>query len=338
MRFRPCIDIHNGKVKQIVGGSLQDQGDQAQENYVAEQDAPFFARLYQSRGIRGGHIILLNPATSPYYEATRQQAVEALKAYPGGMQIGGGIREDNAESFLDAGASHVIVTSYVFKNGVINWENLKKLERAVGRKHLVLDLSCRKKDGQYYIVTDRWQKFTQVPVSEQTIEEFSSHCDEFLVHAVDVEGKASGIEVELVKLLAKNHQRIKKLISADRLLQKRADACQPAMHNQLGILHGTDHNNLATGIHGMNTPAALNTISIRQIHIHSHHIRSRFCVQIYCMRSILCHRTDLKISLGQHRANHHPTNLGVIYHHYPNFLHQNHLHFSSIITYMLLSP
>ena len=201
MRFRPCIDIHNGKVKQIVGGSLQDQGDQAQENYVAEQDAPFFARLYQSRGIRGGHIILLNPATSPYYEATRQQAIEALKAYPGGMQIGGGIREDNAESFLDAGASHVIVTSYVFKNGVINWENLEKLERAVGRKHLVLDLSCRKKDGQYYIVTDRWQKFTQVPVSEQTIEEFSSHCDEFLVHAVDVEGKAHGVETELAELL-----------------------------------------------------------------------------------------------------------------------------------------
>ena len=205
MRFRPCIDIHNGKVKQIVGGSLRDQGDQAQENFVAEQDAPFFARLYQSRGIRGGHIILLNPATSPYYEATRQQAIEALKAYPGGMQIGGGIREDNAESFLDAGASHVIVTSYVFKDGQINWENLEKLERAVGKEHLVLDLSCRKKDGQYYIVTDRWQNFTQVPVSEQTIAEFSSHCDEFLVHAVDVEGKASGIEVELVKLLAKKH-------------------------------------------------------------------------------------------------------------------------------------
>ena len=172
---------------------------------MAEQDAPFFARLYQSRGIRGGHIILLNPVTSPYYEATRQQAIEALKAYPGGMQIGGGIREDNAESFLDAGASHVIVTSYVFKDGQINWENLEKLERAAGKEHLVLDLSCRKKDGQYYIVTDRWQNFTQVPVSEQTIAEFSSHCDEFLVHAVDVEVKASGIEVELVKLLAKKH-------------------------------------------------------------------------------------------------------------------------------------
>ena len=203
MRFRPCIDIHNGKVKQIVGGSLRDQGDQAQENFVAEQDAPFFARLYQSRGIRGGHIILLNPAGSPYYEATRQQALEALKAYPGGMQIGGGIREDNAESFLDAGASHVIVTSYVFKNGVINWENLEKLERAVGKEHLVLDLSCRKREGQYYIVTDRWQNFTQVPVSEQTIEEFSSHCDEFLVHAVDVEGKANGIEEEVALMLGK---------------------------------------------------------------------------------------------------------------------------------------
>lgn len=201
MRFRPCIDIHNGKVKQIVGGSLQDQGDQAQENYVAEQDAPFFARLYQSRGIRGGHIILLNPATSPYYEATRQQAIEALKAYPGGMQIGGGIREDNAESFLDAGASHVIVTSYVFKNGVINWENLEKLERAVGREHLVLDLSCRKKDGQYYIVTDRWQKFTDECVTEELLDRLQGYADEFLIHAVDVEGKASGIECGLVELL-----------------------------------------------------------------------------------------------------------------------------------------
>ena len=202
MRFRPCIDIHNGKVKQIVGGSLQDQGDQAQENYVAEQDAPFFARLYQSRGIRGGHIILLNPATSPYYEATRQQAVEALKAYPGGMQIGGGIREDNAESFLDAGASHVIVTSYVFKNGEINFTNLDRMVSAVGKEHLVLDLSCRKKDDKYYIVTDRWQKFTDVTVSYDVMNMLASYCDEFLIHAVDVEGKANGIEENLVKIIA----------------------------------------------------------------------------------------------------------------------------------------
>ena len=201
MRFRPCIDIHNGKVKQIVGGSLRDQGDQAQENFVAEQDAPFFARLYQSRGILGGHIILLNPAGSPYYEATRQQALEALKAYPGGMQIGGGIREDNAESFLDAGASHVIVTSYVFRDGHISWENLEKMVEAVGKEHLVLDLSCRKKEDSYYVVTDRWQKFTEEKVTLKLMEKLGGYCNEFLIHAVDVEGKANGVEVPLAKLL-----------------------------------------------------------------------------------------------------------------------------------------
>ncbi|MGN0322017.1 MAG: phosphoribosylformimino-5-aminoimidazole carboxamide ribotide isomerase [Oliverpabstia sp.] len=202
MRFRPCIDIHNGKVKQIVGGSLQDRGDQAVENFVSEQDASFYARLYESLGIRGGHIILLNPAASPFYEATKQQALQALRAYPGGLQVGGGIHDGNAHEFLDAGASHVIVTSFVFRDGRISWENLERLEKAVGKEHLVLDLSCRKKEGQYYIVTDRWQKFTEVPVTRQTLQEFSSHCDEFLIHAVDVEGKASGIETELVKLLA----------------------------------------------------------------------------------------------------------------------------------------
>ena len=206
MKFRPCIDIHNGKVKQIVGGSLQDRGDQAVENFVSEQDAPFYARLYRSLGIRGGHIILLNPAASPFYEATKHQALQALHAYPGGLQVGGGIHDGNAHEFLDAGASHVIVTSFVFRDGKISWENLERLEKAVGKEHLVLDLSCRRKDGQYYIVTDRWQKFTEVPVTRQTLQEFSSHCDEFLIHAVDVEGKASGIETELVKLLAECRQ------------------------------------------------------------------------------------------------------------------------------------
>ncbi len=203
MKFRPCIDIHNGKVKQIVGSSLRDVKDQARENFVAEQDASFYADFYRSYGIYGGHIILLNPESSPYYEATKRQAMGALKAYPGGMQIGGGIREDNASVFLDAGASHVIVTSYVFRDGKVSWENLEKLKRAVGKEHLVLDLSCRKKDGAYYIVTDRWQTFTDVVLNEETLREFASHCSEFLIHAVDVEGKASGIETELVSLLAK---------------------------------------------------------------------------------------------------------------------------------------
>ena len=202
MRFRPCIDIHNGKVKQIVGGSLRDAGDQAEENFVSGQDAAFYAKLYQKYGLRGGHIILLNPASSPWYESTREQAVSALKAWPGGLQIGGGIHEGNAAAFLQAGASHVIVTSYVFRDGQISHENLKKLQKAVGREHLVLDLSCRKKDGQYYIVTDRWQKFTEVVLTPAVLEEMTAWCDEFLIHAVDVEGKASGIERGLAEMLA----------------------------------------------------------------------------------------------------------------------------------------
>ena len=202
MRFRPCIDIHNGKVKQIVGGSLRDQGDQARENFVSGQDAPFYARFYQSYGLRGGHIILLNPESSPYYQETKRQALAALRAYPGGLQVGGGICPENAGEFLDAGASHVIVTSYVFRDGRINYENLDRLVRRVGRDRLVLDLSCRKRQGRYYIVTDRWQKFTEEEVTLKLLERLSRQCGEFLVHAVDVEGKASGIETELVRLLA----------------------------------------------------------------------------------------------------------------------------------------
>lgn len=201
MEFRPCIDIHNGKVKQIVGGSLKDEGDQAAENFVSEQDGTFFAGLYQSYGIRGGHIILLNPAGSPWYEATKAQAMKALAAYPGGMQAGGGICPDNAKEFLEAGASHVIVTSYVFRDGRIHFENLEKLQKITGKEHLVLDLSCRKQGEDYYIVTDRWQKFTKEKISEKLLEQLSGYADEFLVHAVDVEGKAQGIETELVKLL-----------------------------------------------------------------------------------------------------------------------------------------
>ena len=151
MKFRPCIDIHNGKVKQIVGGSLKDQGDQAAENFVSEQDAAFYAELYKKAGLKGGHVILLNGKDSPNYEATKAQALQALGKYPGGLQIGGGICPENAAEYLEAGASHVIVTSYVFKNGVISWENLEKIRDAAGKEHLVLDLSCRKKDGKYYI-------------------------------------------------------------------------------------------------------------------------------------------------------------------------------------------
>lgn len=209
MKFRPCIDIHNGKVKQIVGGSLRDQGNQAQENFASDYDAAYYAKMYKKDGLRGGHIILLNPQTSEYYAETKRQAMEALRAYPEGLQIGGGITAENAEEYIRAGASHVIVTSYVFRGGEICFENLDKLVCAVGREHIVLDLSCRKKeDGNYYIVTDRWQTFTDVKISVDLLGELGKYCDEFLVHGVDVEGKASGVEVELVELLSEYNGRM----------------------------------------------------------------------------------------------------------------------------------
>ena len=203
MEFRPSIDIHNGKVKQIVGSSLQDADDTAKENFVAGQDAAFYANLYKQKKIKNGHVILLNHPGSEYYEATRAQALAALSAYPKGLQAGGGITAENAVSYLDAGASHVIVTSYVFQNGRINYENLNKLVQEIGKENLVLDLSCRIKDGNYYIVTDRWQKYTDVVLNAKTMDELASYCDEFLIHAVDVEGKADGIEKELVEMLGK---------------------------------------------------------------------------------------------------------------------------------------
>lgn len=201
MEFRPCIDIHNGKVKQIVGGSLRDEGDYAAENFVAEQSAADFAGFYANAGLTGGHIILLNAKDSEYYEATKAQAMDALHAYPGGLQIGGGITVDNAKEFLDAGASHVIVTSYVFQDGHIRYDRLEALCELVGKEHLVLDVSCRKKDDAYYVVTDRWQKFTDEKVTLELLARLAEYCDEFLIHAVDVEGKAKGIETELAQML-----------------------------------------------------------------------------------------------------------------------------------------
>ena len=206
MKFRPCIDIHNGKVKQIVGGSLLDQGNKAIENFVSTFDAPYYAKLYQQNNLKGGHIILLNAPDSKYYEKNIEQAYLALKAYPKGLQIGGGITDENANLFLEAGASHVIVTSFVFKDGKVNYQNLEKLKDKVGKDNIVLDLSCRKKEEDYYIVTNRWQTFTNVKISEEILDELSNYCDEYLIHAVDVEGKASGIEKDLVYLLSNWNQ------------------------------------------------------------------------------------------------------------------------------------
>lgn len=201
MRFRPCIDIHNGKVKQIVGGSLRDAGNAAKENFVAEQGAAYFAELYKSKGIKGGHIIMLNSKDSEFYDATKVQALAALGAYKEGLMIGGGITAENAKEYIAAGASHVIVTSYVFKDGKIYYDRLDKLCAEVGKEHVVLDLSCKKINGRYMIVTDRWQKITDEEVTEELLDRLSGYCDEFLVHAVDVEGKANGIEEDVARLL-----------------------------------------------------------------------------------------------------------------------------------------
>lgn len=203
MRFRPCIDIHDGLVKQLVGGSLSENGkDLPVQNFVSEKDAAWYAALYRKEGLRGGHIALLNAAGTEAYEKDRLQAKKALAAFPEGLQLGGGVTAENAAEYLDMGASHVIVTSYIFTDGEPNLSRLTSLKREAGREHVVIDLSCRKKDGHYFVVTKRWQEFTKEQVSRALFDGLAPYCDEFLVHGVDVEGKKGGLDEELVTLLA----------------------------------------------------------------------------------------------------------------------------------------
>ena len=166
-------------------------------NFVSAKSSADFSRMYKSDGLRGGHVVLLDRT-----QETRAAAKSALAAYPGGLQVGGGVTADNANSYLEAGASHVIVTSYVFRDGKLDNERLCALEDAVGTSRLVLDLSCRSKaDGKYYVVTDRWQKFTNMEVAEDVLKSLGTRCDEFLIHGVDVEGMRCGIMEDLVSKL-----------------------------------------------------------------------------------------------------------------------------------------
>ncbi len=190
--FRPCIDLHQGKVKQIVGGSLNDTG--AETNFVSQYSASYYAELYQQHNLKGGHVISLGPNN-------RQQALQALATYPNGLQYGGGVTAENASIFLNAGASHVIVTSYLFAEGKFSWSRLEQIKAAVGAQRLVLDLSCRKTPQGWMIATDRWQTITDTAINQQTIAKLEQHCAEFLVHAADVEGLQAGIDQELVSLL-----------------------------------------------------------------------------------------------------------------------------------------
>ena len=193
-QFRPCIDLHDGKVKQIVGGTLSD-GEAPKTNFVASHTPDYFAEMYRRDNLRGGHVIKLGPGND-------EAALCALRAWPGGLQLGGGITPDNAVYFLEQGAAAVIVTSSVFSDGRINEKNLDLLLQRCGREKLVLDLSCRKKGDKYFVVTDRWQKFTDLEVTPETLTQFGNCCLEFLIHAVDVEGKCSGIDQELLGILS----------------------------------------------------------------------------------------------------------------------------------------
>jgi phosphoribosylformimino-5-aminoimidazole carboxamide ribotide isomerase len=190
--FRPCIDLHEGKVKQIVGGTLGGAG--LRTNFVSEKSAAWFAELYQRDGLGGGHVIMLG-------SGNESSAHSALAAFPGGLQIGGGINSSNARDWLEAGASHVIVTSWIFHEGCVNWGRLNELVKTVGKSRLVIDLSCRKRGEDYFVVTDRWQKFTELVINAKTLKKFSEFCVEFLIHAVDVEGWCKGIDRELVEKL-----------------------------------------------------------------------------------------------------------------------------------------
>ncbi|CAM9690004.1 unnamed protein product [Ascophyllum nodosum] len=210
MRFRPCIDLHEGKVKQIVGSTLSATGEATaslETNFETSKSPADFARMYERDGLAGGHVIMLG-------KGCEEAALAAIRAFPGGFHVGGGINPSNASKYLDAGASHVIVTSYVFKNGDINWDRLEELRAAVGSdRRLVLDLSCRRRPGgeergDFLVVTGKWQKFTSFAVTRENLERLGDCCDEFLVHGVDAEGKMCGVLEDLVSLLGKHSPRL----------------------------------------------------------------------------------------------------------------------------------
>lgn len=195
MKFRPCIDLHHGKVKQIVGETLGGNDRQVVENFVSTHDSGYYAEMFAQDRLTGGHVIMLGGGNE-------EAAKAALRAYPGGLQIGGGINADNAAAYLEAGASHVIVTSYIFRDGELDMDNLRRIVAEVGKDRLVIDLSCKQRDDQWVVVTNQWKTYSNFIVNETNLRELAGYCDEYLVHAVDVEGKRTGILTSLVELLA----------------------------------------------------------------------------------------------------------------------------------------
>ncbi|KAK9234492.1 hypothetical protein V1525DRAFT_435584 [Lipomyces kononenkoae] len=195
-RFRGCIDIHAGKVKQIVGGTLSDDTNTGlKTNFVATLPSSHFAKLYRENGVSGTHVIKLGPGCD-------DAAIEALRAWDGGLQIGGGITAENAQFWIANGAEKVIVTSYLFPNGRLDLSRLQQLHDKVGKEKLVIDLSCRRRGGEWIVAMNKWQTMTDTVINKQTLEFLASCCSEFLVHAADVEGLCRGIDEDLVVALA----------------------------------------------------------------------------------------------------------------------------------------
>ncbi|KAG6817406.1 hypothetical protein H0H87_009050 [Tephrocybe sp. NHM501043] len=193
--FRPCIDLHDGQVKQIVGGTLSDTSPESlKTNFVASQSPGDFARLYRENNLEGGHVIKLGPRNDA-------AAREALQAWLGHLQIGGGINDQNAQEWINAGASKVIVTSYLFPDAKFSLERLKKVSSAVGKDKLVVDVSCRRRGDKWLVAMNKWQDITDMEVSEESLQMLSDYCSEFLIHAADVEGLCQGIDEELVEKL-----------------------------------------------------------------------------------------------------------------------------------------
>lgn len=196
-KFRPCIDLHEGQVKQIVGGSLTDNG--AKTNFVSKYSSRYYANLYKQHHLEGGHLIALGRN-----EQNKQAALNALNTWPNGLQYGGGVNLDNAKEYLDAGASHIIVTSFLFENNQFSFSRLKAIQKVVSKSRLVLDLSCRKTDSSWNIATNSWQTLTSTSLTPEILAQLQNECAEFLIHAADVEGLQAGIDEELVVFLGEH--------------------------------------------------------------------------------------------------------------------------------------
>ncbi|MBB09223.1 MAG: phosphoribosylformimino-5-aminoimidazole carboxamide ribotide isomerase [Roseibacillus sp.] len=194
-KFRPCIDLHEGRVKQIVGGSLRDEGPGPRENFVAGEPPGWFARKFRADKLSGGHVIMLGPGNEV-------GAKEAVENWPGGLQVGGGISLENATGWLEAGASHVIVTSWLFSGqGAFMIERLEALSAEIGGERIVVDLSARRSEQGWCVAMNRWQTPTDLLVKPEVLDRLAPHCAEFLIHAADVEGKCEGVDADLVEML-----------------------------------------------------------------------------------------------------------------------------------------